>query len=84
MDDDDDFPPPLSSLEEQIHAITLGAPRTLLLEGEDSDANLPIAATTVVGGQTYGEIWIGEAWATGHLHERLLSTWAPVSFREGS
>lgn len=55
--DDDDTPPPLSSLEDQISAITHGAPRvTVSVEGQDDgDALLPIATTTIVGRQA-GEL----------------------------
>jgi|LauGreDrversion4_1035100.scaffolds.fasta_scaffold385280_2 hypothetical protein len=43
--DDDDVPPPLSGLKDQVQALT---PSTTSRVEDDHDASLPVAATTVV------------------------------------
>lgn len=48
--DDDDVPPPLSSLQDQVAALHLQAnPRAPTGDGQEQDVNLPVAATTFVG-----------------------------------
>lgn len=42
--DDDDIPPPLSGLEDQVNAL---APFTTLRVEGDDDASLPVATTSV-------------------------------------
>ena len=78
--DDDDTPPPLSSLEDQINAVSHGVHLVPRAAGQDDeDALLPLATTTIVGSKP------GEAHSAGampmpsHPHTCPLPSMSPSS-----